>query len=201
MIFLRVAVLTQQAAAERATTPKLYGQDVPATSDFIYLGIFFDHKGINSFASRPSSGAAPSSSREDRRRSPASCKPCLLFAWGIAADPRPAVRFAGRADHAANGDHRHAGGADPDPGLLQCRSCLLGKPPPWRRVARGGPVGTDRGLQFLRAGGGDGDCPVRLSVGPALATVVGVLIEVPVMLSVVKIVRTSRGWYERGVTA
>jgi len=33
--------------------------------------------------------------------------------------------------------------------------------------------------------------------GAALATVVGVLIEVPVMLSVVKIVNRSRGWYER----
>ena len=34
--------------------------------------------------------------------------------------------------------------------------------------------------------------------GAALATVVGVLIEVPVMLSVVKIVNGTRGWYERG---
>jgi len=34
--------------------------------------------------------------------------------------------------------------------------------------------------------------------GAALATVVGVLIEVPVMLTVVRLVRRSRGWYERG---
>lgn len=34
--------------------------------------------------------------------------------------------------------------------------------------------------------------------GAALATVVGVLVEVPVMLSVVHLVRRSRGWYERG---
>ncbi len=34
--------------------------------------------------------------------------------------------------------------------------------------------------------------------GAALATVVGVLIEVPVMLSVVRIVNGTRGWYERG---
>ena len=34
--------------------------------------------------------------------------------------------------------------------------------------------------------------------GAALATVVGVLIEVPVMLSVVWIVNASKGWYERG---
>jgi ACR3 family arsenite transporter len=33
--------------------------------------------------------------------------------------------------------------------------------------------------------------------GAALATVVGVLIEVPVMLSVVYLVKRSRGWYER----
>jgi ACR3 family arsenite transporter len=37
--------------------------------------------------------------------------------------------------------------------------------------------------------------------GAALATVVGVLIEVPVMLHVVKIVKSSRGWYERGAGA
>nr|WP_294501185.1 ACR3 family arsenite efflux transporter [uncultured Rhodopila sp.] len=34
--------------------------------------------------------------------------------------------------------------------------------------------------------------------GAALSTVVGVLVEVPVMLSVVHIVRRSRGWYEIG---
>ena len=37
-----------------------------------------------------------------------------------------------------------------------------------------------------------------LNSGAALATVVGVLIEVPVMLSVVWIVNRSRGWYEAG---
>ena len=36
-----------------------------------------------------------------------------------------------------------------------------------------------------------------LESGAALATVVGVLVEVPVMLSVVTIVKRSRGWYER----
>ncbi|QTD44479.1 ACR3 family arsenite efflux transporter [Ottowia testudinis] len=34
--------------------------------------------------------------------------------------------------------------------------------------------------------------------GAALATVVGVLIEVPVMLGVVRVVNASKGWYERG---
>jgi len=35
--------------------------------------------------------------------------------------------------------------------------------------------------------------------GAALATVVGVLIEVPVMLAVVKVVNSTRDWYARGV--
>jgi arsenite transporter len=37
--------------------------------------------------------------------------------------------------------------------------------------------------------------------GAALATVVGVLVEVPIMLSVVHIVRRSRHWYEQGAGA
>ncbi|HTG38011.1 ACR3 family arsenite efflux transporter [Sphingomonas sp.] len=40
-----------------------------------------------------------------------------------------------------------------------------------------------------------------LQSGAALATVVGVLVEVPVMLSVVAIVRRTRGWYEAGAAA
>ncbi|HBO2181021.1 TPA: ACR3 family arsenite efflux transporter [Pseudomonas aeruginosa] len=39
-----------------------------------------------------------------------------------------------------------------------------------------------------------------LKSGAALATVVGVLVEVPVMLTVVAIVKRTRGWYEKGVT-
>ena len=40
-----------------------------------------------------------------------------------------------------------------------------------------------------------------LKSGAALATVVGVLVEVPVMLSVVAIVKRTRPWYEAGATA
>ena len=40
-----------------------------------------------------------------------------------------------------------------------------------------------------------------LNSGAALATVVGVLVEVPVMLSVVYLVKASRGWYEAGAEA
>lgn len=37
--------------------------------------------------------------------------------------------------------------------------------------------------------------------GAALATVVGVLIEVPVMLFVVRVVNASKNWYEKGGAA
>jgi ACR3 family arsenite transporter len=40
-----------------------------------------------------------------------------------------------------------------------------------------------------------------LKSGAALATVVGVLVEVPVMLSVVAFVKRTRGWYDEGATA
>jgi ACR3 family arsenite transporter len=40
-----------------------------------------------------------------------------------------------------------------------------------------------------------------LTSGAALATVVGVLVEVPVMLSIVSLVKRTRGWYEKGITA
>ncbi|BAM88582.1 putative arsenite efflux pump ACR3 and related permeases [Bradyrhizobium oligotrophicum S58] len=40
-----------------------------------------------------------------------------------------------------------------------------------------------------------------LDSGAALATVVGVLVEVPVMLSVVRIVKATRSWYEAGLPA
>jgi ACR3 family arsenite transporter len=40
-----------------------------------------------------------------------------------------------------------------------------------------------------------------INSGAALATVVGVLVEVPVMLSVVAIVKRTRGWYEQEATA
>jgi ACR3 family arsenite transporter len=38
-----------------------------------------------------------------------------------------------------------------------------------------------------------------LNSGAALATIVGVLVEVPVMLSVVYVVNRTKGWYERGL--
>jgi ACR3 family arsenite transporter len=52
--------------------------------------------------------------------------------------------------------------------------------------------------QFFRTGRRRRNQLVRLSSGAALATVVCVLIEVPVMLSIVKIVNNTRGWYANG---
>jgi ACR3 family arsenite transporter len=40
-----------------------------------------------------------------------------------------------------------------------------------------------------------------LNSGAALATVVGVLVEVPVMLSLVAFINRSKGWYEQGQCA
>ena len=48
---------------------------------------------------------------------------------------------------------------------------------------------------------GDSPLPIALfglNSGAALATVVGVLVEVPVMLTIVAMVKRSRGWYEAG---
>jgi ACR3 family arsenite transporter len=55
----------------------------------------------------------------------------------------------------------------------------------WASALRGRSVGADRRLELLRARRRRRDQPVRLQSGAALATVVGVLVEVPVMLSVV----------------
>ncbi len=42
--------------------------------------------------------------------------------------------------------------------------------------------------------------PYRLGSGAALATVVGVLIEVPVMLSLVSFANRTKGWFPRQPT-
>ncbi len=59
-------------------------------------------------------------------------------------------------------------------------------------------LGTDRGVDFFELAVATAIVLFGFQSGAALATVVGVLVEVPVMLSVVRVVRSSRGWYERG---
>ena len=63
---------------------------------------------------------------------------------------------------------------------------------------RGGPVGADRRVEFFELAVAAAISLFGFNSGAALATVVGVLIEVPVMLSVVWIVNRSQGWYETG---
>jgi amino-acid N-acetyltransferase len=63
---------------------------------------------------------------------------------------------------------------------------------PLRRCMVRGGGRADRRVQLLRAGRRGRHLAVRLTSGAALATVVGVLVEVPVMLSVVSIVKASR---------
>ena len=81
-----------------------------------------------------------------------------------ARDACPAVRLSGRADHPSAGDHRHARGADPDPGLFQLGPRLSPKPRCGRGALRRRTVGADRREQFLRARGRGGDQPVRLRI-------------------------------------
>ena len=57
-------------------------------------------------------------------------------------------------------------------------------------------LGPDRRLQLLRTRGRRGDALFGFQSGAALATVVGVLVEVLVMLSVVRIVLRTRAWYK-----
>ncbi len=72
------------------------------------------------------------------------------------------------------------------------------EPDGWRSALRGGSLSPHRSEQFFELAVAAAISLFGFSSGAALATVVGVLIEVPVMLSVVKIVNASKGWYERG---
>ena len=114
-----------------------------------------------------------------------------------AADARHSVRPARRTDHPPAARHRAAGGADPDPGLFQCRAS------PISSIARLGVEWCVAGPSALIGASNFFELAVATAIalfgfqsGAALATVVGVLVEVPVMLSVVHIVRRTRGWYE-----
>ena len=58
---------------------------------------------------------------------------------------------------------------------------------PFLTIVMGWPIGVAAAISLF-----------GFESGAALATVVGVLIEVPVMLLVVRVVNRSKGWYERG---
>ena len=74
---------------------------------------------------------------------------------------------------------------------------LLAQPRARRAHMRRRPVGADRRLATSSSWRWRRDRLFGFQSGAALATVVGVLVEVPVMLSVVRIVLKSRRWYER----
>ena len=116
-----------------------------------------------------------------------------------AGDPGPAVRLPGRADPGPAADHRAAGGADPDPGLFQLRPRLSAQPAGSAcSTASPRPSALIGASNFFELAVAAAISLFGFDSGAALATVVGVLVEVPVMLSVVRIVNASQGWYERG---
>ena len=84
------------------------------------------------------------------------------FAHRPPGDPGPAVRLPGRTDPGAAPDHRHAGGADPDPGLFQRWLGLSAQPRGRRGPLRCRTVGAHRRQQFLRARRRGGHQPVRV---------------------------------------
>jgi ACR3 family arsenite transporter len=115
-----------------------------------------------------------------------------------AGHPGAAVRLPGPGHPAAAAGHRHAGGAHPDPGLLQLGPGLLAQPPRGRGPQRGLPLGLIGASNFFELAVAAAISLFGFESGAALATVVGVLIEVPVMLLVVRVVNQSKGWYEQG---
>ena len=65
-------------------------------------------------------------------------------------------------------------------------------------MVRGGPSALIGASNFFELAVAPAIALFGFRSGAALSTVVGVLVEVPDILSIVQIVRRSRGWYERG---
>ena len=120
------------------------------------------------------------------------------LAGGAAHHAGAAVRLPGRADHRPAADHRAAGRADPDPGLFQFGLAYLLNRATGEAHCVAAPSALIGASNFFELAVAAAISLFGFSSGAALATVVGVLIEVPVMLSVVKIVNASKGWYEAG---
>ena len=121
-----------------------------------------------------------------------------LLIVGAAADAGAAVRLSGQGHRRAAADHRHARRADPHSGVFQLPAGLSGS------TARLGEAHCVAGPSALIGASNFFELAVAAAIslfgfesGAALATVVGVLIEVPVMLLVVQVVNASKGWYER----
>jgi ACR3 family arsenite transporter len=93
-----------------------------------------------------------------------------------------AVRLPGRGHPQAAAGHRHAGGADPDPGVLQLGAGLLAQPRVGEKHSVACPSALIGASNFFELAVAAAISLFGFESGAALATVVGVLIEVPVML-------------------
>ena len=134
---------------------------------------------------------------ERRREQPAE-DPAAAIAGGPAGDPRTAVRLPGRADHRAAAVIALLA----VPILIQVYfnsglAYLLNRASGEQHCVAG-PSALIGASNFFELAVAAAIALFGFNSGAALATVVGVLIEVPVMLSVVWIVNRSKGWYERG---
>ena len=126
----------------------------------------------------------------------ATTRPCLHLA--LLATLVLLFAFQGEAILDAAADHRVAGGADPDPGLFNSALAY------WlnRRVGEKHSVACPSALigasNFFELAVAAAIALFGFQSGAALATVVGVLIEVPVMLSVVRITHAKQGVVRAG---
>jgi ACR3 family arsenite efflux pump ArsB len=66
------------------------------------------------------------------------------FACGVARDAGAPIRLSGRTNPRTATNYRHFGGADPDTGLFQFRSCLSSEPRNRGGALRGGAIRTHR---------------------------------------------------------
>ena len=120
---------------------------------------------------------------------------------GAAHDARAPVRIPGRADHRAAAGNRHCSQIPIliqvylNSGLAYVLNRTVGEA---HCVA--GPSALIGASNFFELAVATAIVLFGFQSGAALATVVGVLIEVPVMLSVVKIVNSTKGWYELGAS-
>src|SRR5208337_2788539 len=84
------------------------------------------------------------------------------------------------------------------PSLFQCRGAYLLNRAAGEAHCVAGPSALIGASNFFELAVAAAISLFGFNSGAALATVVGVLIEVPVMLTVVWIVNRSKGWYELG---
>ena len=142
-------------------------------------------------ATRHAAGSAPA-------RAPCGDSACELKPWsmlGLLATVVLLFGFQAETIVAQPLRHRADRGAAADPELRHLRHRLGGAPgaeAAARRRRAGRLIGTSNFFELAVA---VAICLFGLSSGAALATVVGVLIEVPVMLSLVAFANRTRGWF------